>query len=206
MSDDLKKDELLSNNNQEKSEVKDKEKNEAMKLTKADLIEKKEELENKNEELEAIIVSNKDTLNHIEKVRKFIALCINSLRERADNHDKSKLEEPEAEYFAKYTSKLSECTYGSDEYNKYLEELKPALDHHYAKSRHHPEHFPNGINDMTLIDLIEMLCDWKASSLRQHDGNILKSIENNTKRFKLSPQLAKIFKNTVEMFEHIKIA
>ena len=31
-------------------------------------------------------------------------------------------------------------TYGSDEYKACLTEMKPALDHHYAANRHHPEH------------------------------------------------------------------
>ena len=76
--------------------------------------------------------------------------------------------------------------------------MKPALEHHYAKNRHHPEHHKNGINDMNLIDLIEMFCDWKASSERQNDGNILKSIEINGKRFHMSPQLIEIFENTTK--------
>jgi len=44
--------------------------------------------------------------------------------------------------------------------------MKPALEHHYALYRHHPEHFQNGIDDMNLIDLVEMFADWKASSER----------------------------------------
>ena len=54
---------------------------------------------------------------------------------------------------------------------------------------------------MTLIDLIEMLCDWKAATVRNKNGNIRKSIEHNADRFKMSPQLKQIFENTVrEMF------
>ena len=48
--------------------------------------------------------------------------------------------------------------------------FKPAIDHHYANNRHHPEHWPNGINDMTLMDLIEMLADWKAATARNKNG------------------------------------
>jgi hypothetical protein len=165
-------------------------------LTKAELIEKVDILED-------TLNANKETLKHIEKVREFLGMVIEILIDRSDKHDKSKLEEPENEYFAKVTSKLSGTTYGSEEYNKYLEELKPALEHHYSKNKHHPEHFPNGIDDMSLLDILEMVCDWKASSMRHHDGNILKSIEINSKRFKIDKQLANILKNTVELFEHI---
>jgi hypothetical protein len=75
--------------------------------------------------------------------------------------------------------------------------MKVALDHHYSNNRHHPEYFENGINDMTLIDLIEMLCDWYAATQRHNDGDIFKSIEFNKTRFNMSDQLVSILTNTV---------
>ena len=74
--------------------------------------------------------------------------------------------------------------------------MKPALDHHYENNRHHPEHFKNGIKDMTLIDLIEMFCDWKTSSERHESGSILSSIDINKERFGYSEELASILLNT----------
>ena len=118
-----------------------------------------------------------ETQKHIETVRKYIRFMIDKIEMRGVKHDASKLETPEVELFAEVTPKLAATTYGSEEYNGFLDKLKPALDHHYASNRHHPQHFVNGINDMTLIDIIEMFCDWKASTLRQNDGNLLKSIE-----------------------------
>lgn len=157
----------------------------------------KAELQEKKEELEAQLESNKSTLQHIELVRSYINICIDKLRDRANNHDKSKLESPEAEWFGKYTSKLVELTYGSEEYKKSLEELKPALDHHYNKNDHHVEFYPNGIDDVDLIVLIEMVVDWVASTERQYNGNILKSVDDNIVRYKIDEQLAKIIKNTI---------
>lgn len=55
----------------------------------------------------------------------------------------------------------------------------------------------SSINNMNLFDLIEMFVDWTASSQRHADGDINKSIEINTTRFALSPQLVEIFKNTI---------
>jgi hypothetical protein len=115
---------------------------------------------------------------------------------KGELHDQSKLESPEVEAFTEYTPKLAGCTYGSEEYKGYLAAIKPALDHHYANNKHHPEHWANGVNDMNLLDVLEMLCDWKAASERHNDGNIQKSIEINSKRFNLSPQLTEILKNT----------
>jgi len=147
-------------------------------------------------------IANNETRKHILNVAKYINIVIYHLLDRAQKHDETKFSEPELPLFVKLTDKLSQSTYGSAEHTAMLKKLKPALDHHYATNRHHPEHYPNGIEDMTLIDLVEMLCDWKASTLRHEDGNILKSIEINTDRFKINPQLAKILQNTVELFDH----
>ena len=142
-----------------------------------------------------------DTIKHIENVRKFIRMFTDKLTTRGIEHDKLKLESPEVELFTEYTPKLSAATYGSEEYNEFLKEMNVALQHHYANYRHHPEHFEKGINDMNRVDIVEMICDWKASSMRQHDGNLLKSIEANAKRFGYSGQLKQIFINTAKMFD-----
>lgn len=120
---------------------------------------------------------------------------------RGVRHDASKLESPEVEVFAEYTPKLSSTPFGSEEYYSNLENMKTALDHHYASNRHHPEHFVNGINDMTLVDILEMFCDWKASTLRHNDGNLLKSIETNAERFHMDGQLKQILLNTARMLD-----
>jgi len=142
-----------------------------------------------------------DTYKHKQLVNKYMNQVIKSLSERAINHDNSKLEDVEVDIFTEYTPKLSKSTYGSEEYYQFLKEMKPALDHHYAKNLHHPEHYPNGVKDMTLIDLIEMICDWKASTMRHNDGNILTSIDKNQDRFGYSSDMAGCFKNTVKLFE-----
>ena len=117
---------------------------------------------------------NKETLKHIDKVRLNLLKIITALQFRAWNHDHSKLEEPEAKGFDKVTKALKELTYGSDEYTEQLKEMKPFLDHHYANNRHHPECFKNGIVDMDLIDICEMLMDWWAATERHADGDIMK--------------------------------
>lgn len=142
-----------------------------------------------------------ETQKHIENVRKYIRFIIDKIDLRGVNHDASKLESPEIELFTEYTPQLSALSYGSEEYKASLEALKPALDHHYASNRHHPEHFTNGVNDMTLIDIIEMFCDWKASTLRHNDGNLLKSIELNAERFNIDGQLKQILLNTARMLD-----
>ena len=142
-----------------------------------------------------------ETQKHIDKVRKYIRFFTDKLTSRGENHDASKMESPEVELFAEHTERLAEIEYGSDEYKKELEELQPALEHHYAVNRHHPQHFPNGINDMNIIDIVELIADWKASSERYNNGNLLKNIEINAKRFNMDEQLTQILMNTARMMD-----
>jgi hypothetical protein len=137
-----------------------------------------------------------DTKLHISRVQVLLSEMIKALKFRARNHDKSKLESPEKEVFDEYTPKLKASTYGSDEYKEFLKGMDVALKHHYENNRHHPEHFENSIRDMTLIDLIEMLCDWKAATERHGNGDIVKSLEINRCRFGISNQLTQILENT----------
>lgn len=141
---------------------------------------------------------NYDTFRHIERVRNLLDAAVTDLLRRGQLHDQSKLVSPEVEVFAEFTPKLAGSTYGSPEYEGFRKAMGPALAHHYANNRHHPEHHKKGVEDMNLLDLLEMLCDWKAASERHNDGNILKSIEINGTRFHMSPQLVRIFENTAK--------
>jgi len=142
----------------------------------------------------------RQTKDHIKNVQIFLNFIGQEIEKRGNGHDKSKLEEPEFETFCEYTVKLATSTYGSEEYKTFLKEMKPALDHHYQNNRHHPEHFEKGIDGMNIIDVLEMLCDWKAASMRHKNGDILKSIELSTERFNLSPQLKNILLNSICLF------
>ncbi|KKS16778.1 MAG: hypothetical protein UU74_C0033G0010 [Candidatus Woesebacteria bacterium GW2011_GWA1_41_7] len=143
------------------------------------------------------------TARHIETVRNFLNSVIRELLRRGECHDQSKLQVPEVEVFAEYTAKLRNCTYGSEEYKGFLQGMQVALDHHYANNSHHPEYFTgpciqSPLERMTLVDLFEMLCDWKAASLRHVDGDIFKSIEINQQRFGYSDEVRMILMNTAQ--------
>lgn len=130
-----------------------------------------------------VFIENFKTLFHKIQVFRFMFKVILVLFKRSIVHDFSKFSKHEAKHFAN-AKKLKDLEYGSIEYKKYIKNtLKIALDHHYANNSHHPEYHKNGINDMSLLDQIEMLCDWKAASLRTKDGDVKKSIEYNQDRF-----------------------
>lgn len=142
--------------------------------------------------------SRLETYKHILQVQKFINQIIKELLYRCEKHDQSKLFSPEKEAYDEIIDKLADLTYGSDEYMSIFKDFNDATNNHYKCNRHHPQHYSNGIQGMNLIDIIEMLCDWKAASLRHN--NI--SLEINQERFGFSDELKQIFINTLQFMEH----
>lgn len=138
------------------------------------------------------------TTRHIERVRELVDEARVTLAGRGFCHDASKLRTPEAEVFKQYGPKLHGMTYDSPEYKAALAKIKPAADHHYANNRHHPEHFKKGVQDMTLIDLLEMLADWKAAGERHADGSMAASLDKNGDRFMIPLPIMQLLRNTVD--------
>ena len=145
--------------------------------------------------------TNFATMTHIARVNELLMVMVKGLIDRGVKHDRSKLERPEVEAFTAQTKNLAGVTYDSPEYHAQKKAIEPAIRHHYANNTHHPEHYKNGIEDMNLLDIVEMFCDWKAASERHTDGNLRHSIEKNADRFRMSPQLVKIFENSVDLLE-----
>ena len=103
--------------------------------------------------------------------------------ESREESNKIKNHENMANHAISYIIPLPDELYGYESLIKYLQ----------IKQLEHV----SSVNNMNLFDLLEMFIDWTAASQRHADGDINKSIEINTARFALSPQLVEIFKNTV---------
>jgi Family of unknown function (DUF5662) len=142
--------------------------------------------------------SRPETWDHIHLVQTFVGRVIRRLDLRARDHDQSKLVEPELSAFDEFTPKLRATTYGSPEYEQHRAALGVALEHHYAANSHHPEHYPDGIHGMCLLDLIEMLADWKAATLRHADGDLDRSITINRERFGYGDEIEGLLRRTAE--------
>lgn len=143
--------------------------------------------------------STGDTLRHSLRVGELLGHAITELVRRSTRHDLSKTEPPEREAFDEYTPRLKTLTYGTDEYRATLQQMRPAVEHHYRVNAHHPEHFGDqGVAGMTLIDVMEMLADWKAAGERHGDNDIglRASLDIQRERFGLSDQLHAILLNT----------
>lgn len=138
----------------------------------------------------------KDTRAHIARVRALMREAIQNLTARAKAHDQSKLVEPERSGFVALQNDLRSVAYGSDDYRAALQEAKEIINHHYKENDHHPEHWPNGISDMSLLSLIELLADWCAASERTEGGSLAQSLAINAQRFGISRDLMAILENT----------
>ena len=158
--------------------------------------------ENQNELTLQEQATNYKTMLHIAEVRRFLKACAIELLIRGEDHDASKLEQPEVGIFTEFTPKLAATTYGTEEYYDMLAEMQQGLIHHYEVNSHHPQHHDDGVNDMCLFDVIEMLCDWGAAVMRHDDGDIFESLFINKERFNISDQLFCILFNTAIQLFH----
>lgn len=138
-----------------------------------------------------------NTMMHKTIVKNSIKRIIKELTIRAGQHDNSKLCDPEKSVYDEYSDQLHQVKYGSKEYEAIRQKMESAIEHHFEVNRHHPEHFPGGIKEMNLVDIIEMLCDWKARADHDSETDIIAGIEINQQKFGFSDDLKQIFINTV---------
>ncbi|QBD78902.1 hypothetical protein EPA93_24130 [Ktedonosporobacter rubrisoli] len=138
----------------------------------------------------------KDLIDHKQRVAGYMQIVANELFKRATGHDNSKFSEEEFELYEKAFPELQKHAYGSSEFKAALDTIKPAIQHHYAVNDHHPEFFEQGISQMNLIQIIEMMCDWIAASERSQ-RDFLQGLEMNKERFHIDDQLFGALKNTV---------
>lgn len=133
---------------------------------------------------------------HISRVRRHIDTFIQLLIRRAENHDKSKLEEPELSWW-KEMDKEPRYPYGSEEYKQKIKKWDKVFKHHYKYNRHHPEHYEYGVSEMTLIDIVEMMCDWLGYKDTTTVTEALKVCDDQMARYNISEELRQIIFNTL---------
>ncbi len=109
------------------------------------------------------------THEHIERVRRcLLLLAMDSehaaeLAERASTHDASKFSLEERIPYV-WLTEFHRCRRTGDPFqypDGVLQMVTEAINHHFRSNRHHPE-FHAVPDDMSDVDLIEMVCDWTA--------------------------------------------
>jgi len=138
-----------------------------------------------------------DTLLHISEVKENLEEFASELRKRGEAHDRTKLQQLEFNGFVSTREKFKKANYGSHEYQECIELTKPAVEHHYKNNRHHTGFHKNGINDMNLVDIVEMVADWKAAARRSPDKKLIDTLDYAKKKYEIDDQLFKIIQNTL---------
>ena len=118
---------------------------------------------------EMVAFYERRTKEHIDRVRRCLAIMASAteyaseLNELACVHDESKFGPEERTPYIWLTEYYRRRRSGEPfTYPEGMEEcVRDAIEHHVKTNRHHPE-FHADPNDMTDVDLIEMVCDWTA--------------------------------------------
>lgn len=131
--------------------------------------------------------------------------CLKAIKPALDHHYKNNSHHPE--YYELWKCPKCKALYLRDIPAQYLDS-----EYRWCYScfpNGYPGYFEeamektNGINGMSLMDIVEMLCDWKAASERHNDGDIMKSIEINKTRFGISDQMTAILINTAKILFNV---
>jgi hypothetical protein len=143
--------------------------------------------------------ANEVTQAHINRVAEILGDVTTVLDTRGIYHDQSKFDPIEAGLLQEMQDLIDRegpAPYGSEEYSRRTALLGPMLEHHYRNNPHHPEFFSNGIAGMNLIDVVEMICDWKAASERGQESAI--NLTHSIQKYQIDPMLASILRNTCD--------
>ena len=120
---------------------------------------------------EMVAFYERRTEGHIERVRRCLTVMASAteyadeLNERARLHDASKYG-PEERIPYIWLTEFHRCRRAGEPFtypDGMEERVRAAIEHHMAVNRHHPD-FHADPNDMSDVDLIEMVCDWTAMS------------------------------------------
>lgn len=143
----------------------------------------------------------KDYIQHIQWLMEGMAWVQGQLMLRMLSHDRTKIGESELDAYAEIVPGFKNLQYGTEEHKAHGKRLGPAWKHHTEHNRHHPEHFESGISDMTLIDLVEMVCDWRAASMRGGYFDWERSLDQAKKNHGIDQQLFEILGNTCKLID-----
>jgi hypothetical protein len=156
------------------------------------------------------------TLEHIARVGKCLALlarvmaCNAELIERAQIHDASKFG-PEEYIPYVWLTEYHRCRRTGEPF-EYPEgvakSVELAIHHHVTTNRHHPE-FHADPNDMSDVDLIEMVCDWTAMAQEfDQDGGSARGWADKTigERVDFNPQKRLFIYQIIDALDEMIVA
>lgn len=114
----------------------------------------------------------------------------NTVETLIKSHDASKYSEEEFEPYRQYF-------YPENDKEKNREIFDKAWQHHYGTNKHHWEHW-NG-EKIPLVYILELLCDWKAMSLKFGDTP-LDYYNKNKGKMKIHPETKQTLEKWIKIF------
>jgi hypothetical protein len=141
-----------------------------------------------------------EIMKHVALVRELLHDFAVRLMQRGEVHDSSKLDPIELgplQEIGRLNETEGKVAFGTPEYEIRKQILAPMLAHHYANNPHHPEHHEDGIRGMSLMDVVEMFCDWIAASRARNPDGVLR-LTGDADKYDAGPVLQSIFQNTAE--------
>ncbi len=136
-------------------------------------------------------------VEHKKKVGRALRQLAGELEKRAEHHDDSKLMFPELLWLVEMDRDNEKIPYGTKEYLERRDKYKEFFNHHYQFNSHHPEHHQNGVKDMDLVDLVELVVDWCSYSKGLSVNEALDLVDKQAKRFDFGEEMSDVFKNTL---------
>lgn len=138
-----------------------------------------------NTELEVLT----DVIMHVSEVTENLSQIRSDLEQRGIAHDRSKFEPFEFDAFVSTRPKFKKANYGTPEYQECVDLIKPSIDHHYAVNRHHTGFHEQGFAGMNLLDILEMLADWKAAARRSPSQSFAESLPKAYAKYGISKDM-----------------
>lgn len=162
---------------------------------------------------EMVAFYERRTTEHIERVRHCLDVLADAsphgdeLRDRAAVHDDSKFGEAEREPYI-WLTEYHRCRRNDEpfQYPDGMEDrVRQAIQHHVTTNRHHPDCHDDP-NDMTNVDLIEMVCDWTAMSQEfNQDGGSARGWADKTigKRVQFNDDRRAFVYDTIDLLDSL---
>lgn len=122
-----------------------------------------------------------ETLAHQKSIAEKLNALAKSLIDRGEHHDEAKFTPEELPLLASEDPRSVDI----------------AMQHHYRLTRHHPQHFKNGMRDMCLIDLVETFVDWEMDA-EEEGKDFSEILAEKQKEFGFSDDIRDIMQNTYD--------
>lgn len=139
-------------------------------------------------------------LDHKKKVKDRMLFLAKEIIKRAEEHDDSKLKPPEINWLIEM-DKEPKVEYGTPEYFEKIKKWDKFFKHHYKNNNHHPAHYnEQGVYGMTIVDLVEMMCDVISYIKELHVYQASNIIKEQKERFDIDEGIAQILINTLNYY------